>query len=109
MHTEITKSSRCGRGFAVIQETKPSEVCGQKRFSLKIFDSKLKLEKCLFQDVYYMYINHYTRSMSIHGTTETIKIGRSKLTSVLRTMKSIQLALCFRGYTYGNNEIGVVL
>lgn len=56
-----------------------------------------------------MHINHYTRSLSIHGTTETIKIGRSKLTSVLRTMKSIQLALCFRGYTYGNNEIGVVL
>lgn len=56
-----------------------------------------------------MYIKHYTRSLSIHGNKETIKMDRSKLIFVLRTVKGIQLALCFRGYTYGNNEFSIVL
>lgn len=37
LHTGMTKPSVCGHEFAEIQDTKPFEVCGQKRLFLKIF------------------------------------------------------------------------
>lgn len=37
LHTEIEKQLRCGYEFAEIQDTKPCEVCEQKRFFLKMF------------------------------------------------------------------------